>query len=159
MSNWISISRQDVYDYLAAEQVEAVRSEALGEGQGDPLCAVIADTVCRVRGEVAAYSKNTLDADRATIPPELRGAALALIIEAAQVRLPSLSLSTDQIRMANAARALLRRVAAGAFAVSQGDVTGGGDGEAEASPTVSSKRIELVGRRAKPLTSARLAGL
>lgn len=158
MSNWITISTQDVYDYLAAEQVEALRSEALGEEQADPLAAVIADTACRVRGEVAAYSKNTLDADKATIPPELRGAALALIVEASQARIPSLSLSTDQIRLANAARALLKRVAAGDFAVSQGG-TGGSDTDDDGTTLVVTKKIEVLGSRARPLTSARLAGL
>lgn len=161
MSNWISLSTQDVYDYLAAEQVDALRSEAIGDAQSDPVLAVIADTTCRVRGEVAAHQGNVLDANTATLPPELRGAALALVVEAAQSRIPSLTLTSDQIRLANAARALLKRVSAGTFAISQGGTSSSNPGEDSSSPSVNTttKKVVLLGRRFNPMTGARLAGL
>jgi hypothetical protein len=120
MSDWISISTSDVYDYLAAEQAEALQSEALGSNQTDPLPTIIADVTARIRAEVSGNSANTLDATDGTIPPELRGAAMALIVEAAQARIPVLKMSADQIRLANAARALLKRVAAGETRIIQG---------------------------------------
>jgi hypothetical protein len=145
MSNWISISTEDVYDYLAAEQAQALQSEALGDDQADPLPTIIADVVERIRAEVRANSANTLDAASGTIPPELRGAALALVVEAAQARLPALEMSDDQIRLANAARTLLKRVASGDVAVEGGDC--------------GASKVVLVKRRAHPVTGASLSGM
>jgi hypothetical protein len=159
MSNWTSISKQDVYDYLAADQVDALSSEALGEEQDDPLPTVIADVAQRIRAEVGGNSANTLDPIAGTIPPELRGAALALIIEAAQARIPSLTMSSDQIRLANTARTLLQRVASGKVAVSAGIIVTDDDGEPVEEPESTVGKIELLGYRDKPLSSSSLAGI
>jgi len=160
MSNWKSISKQDLYDYLAAEQTDALGDEALGDGQENPLVAIIADVTQRVRAEIRANNGNILDPAADTLPPELRGAAIALIVEAAQARLPSLALSADQTRLANAARALLKRVAAGDVGISPGGVPSGGDDDDDGDDdVVSAPRIVLVASRSNPLTGASLLGL
>jgi hypothetical protein len=156
MSNWTSISSADVYDYLAAEQAAALQSEALGTGQSDPLPRLIADVVSRVRAEVRAHGSNVVDAATGTVPPELRGAAMALIVEAAQARLPSLDMTADQIRLANAARALLKRVADGDVAVAAGSVTTTTTPE---TTDASAVKFVLVKSRNNPVTGASLAGL
>jgi hypothetical protein len=144
MSDWITISPTDLYDYLAAEQAEALRSAALGAGQNDPLPTLIADVVARIRAEIAGCAANTLSPAADSIPAELRGAALALIVEAAEVRLPSLELSDDQVRLANAARALLKRVA---------------DGDLRMTYAASGAGNVVVGRRAGFVTGRSLSGL
>ncbi|MFA5258175.1 MAG: hypothetical protein WC360_08490, partial [Opitutales bacterium] len=133
----------------------ALGEEALGAEQDDPFPAIIADVAQRVRAEVRANNGNTLDPPAGTVPPELRGAAIALIIEAAQARLPSLALSADQARLANAARALLKRVAAGDVGISPGESAPGGDDD----DVVSAPRIVLVASRSNPLTGSALLGL
>jgi hypothetical protein len=151
MSDWITLSLSDVYDYLAADQADALRTEALGDDQADPLPAIIADVVARIRAEVSGNSANTLDSSSGSIPRELRGAALALVVEAAQARIPVLKMTTDQIRLANVARTLLKRVAAGDLPISQGAAT------ADDSGSVS--KVVLVKCRANPLSGSSLGGL
>lgn len=150
MSDWITLSISDVYDYLAAEQADALRTEALGDTQDDPLPAIIADVAARIRAEVSANSANTLDSASGSIPRELRGAALALVVEAAQVRIPVLKMTTDQIRLANVARSLLKRVAAGDVRISQGAMSADG----RALP-----KVALVKHRTNFLSGSSLGGL
>ena len=144
MSDWITLSITDVYDYLAADQADALRTEALGGGQADPLPAIIADVAARIRSEIAGHAPNSLSPTSGAVPPELRGAALALIVEAAQARLPSLEMSDDQVRLANAARALLKRVA---------------DGEVFVTPGGGSARTVVVRSRRRFATGSTLIGL
>ena len=144
MSDWITISPTDIYDYLAAEQAEALRGAALGTGQNDPLPTLIADVVARIRAEIAGGAGNTLSPAADSIPSELRGAALALIVEAAQSRLPSLEMSDDQVRLANAARALLKRVA---------------DGDLRVTCAASGTGSVVVGRRIGSVTGRSLSGM
>jgi hypothetical protein len=148
MGTWNTILTEDVYDYLAAEQVAALESEALGDDQEDPLPSVIEDVAQRIRAEVRANPSNVVDSTENSIPPELRGAAMALIVEAAQARLPVLEMTDDQVRLANAARALLKRVATGEIPITAGvEATG------------TSPRIVLVKSRKNPVTGRSLAGL
>ena len=155
MSNWISISTEDVYDYLAAEQAAALQSEALGDTQADPLPTLIADVVARIRAEVRGNSSNVVDATSNTIPPELRGAAMALIVESAQARLPSLEMTDDQVRLANAAGALLKRVADGDVGVTAGSTTT----TTTTTETTTAVKVVLVKSRANPVRGSSLAGL
>jgi hypothetical protein len=148
MSAWSTISAKDVFDYLAAEQVSALESEALGEEQDDPLPTIIRDIAVRIRAEIRANPSNVVDSVEYSIPPELRGAGLALVIEAAQSRLPGLDLSDDQIRLANAARALLKRVATGEIPVVAGEEATG-----------TQPRIVVVRSRKNTITGRSLAGL
>lgn len=153
MSKWITITVEDLYDYLAAEQVAALQSEALGSGQSDPLPTLIADVTEYIRAEIRGNSGNDVDSAEGAIPPELRSAAIALIVEAAQARLPALELSDDQVRLANAARALLKRVASGDVAI-EAATADGSSGVVTASGTAV-----LVKSRSRFLSSSSLESM
>jgi len=148
MCAWSTITTEDVYDYLAAEQVAALESEALGDDQDDPLPAIIQDVAQRIRAEVRANASNVVDSTEYSIPPELRGAAMALIVETAQSRLPVLEMTDDQIRLANAARALLKRVATGEIPITAGVEAAG-----------ASPRIVVLKSRKNPVSGRSLAGM
>ncbi|HNX04678.1 MAG TPA: hypothetical protein PKI32_04215 [Opitutales bacterium] len=157
MGNWTTISTSDIRDYLASDELDALSAEALGDGQADPLPTILADVVKRVRSEIAAHSANSLDPTSGTVPPELKGAAIALAVEAAYARLPGIALSADHVRLANAARALLKRVADGDVAVTAGiSTTSTGD---DSGTTTSTPRVVLVASRERPLSGSSMAGL
>ena len=111
MTNWIQLTEADLHRYLAEPQVTALRTVALADGQPDPLPEILADVSARIRAEVAACPRNRLSADPALIPPELKGAAVALAAAALQSRVPPVRLTRDQDRSADNARRLLKRVA------------------------------------------------
>jgi hypothetical protein len=99
-----------------AYQVELLQTVVLGKNESNPLPALIADTVRRVRRDIGS-GKNPLSSDDTLIPPELRPAACALILENLQVRIPSMKLSQGQLRAADIARRELADIAAGKVAV------------------------------------------
>ena len=119
MSNWITISADDVLTIMAGAELDAVREQALGDGQSDPLDATIAEVVQLVRGYVGtAY---TLSAGE-TVPKKLRGATLVLIRDRLLSRLPISDLTTpDRTSQTNAAYQLLRDVAAGKYMIDVAD--------------------------------------
>lgn len=151
--SWITLTVDDIYTYLAADQVDALRMEALAVGQDDPLPQIIADVVERVRAEVRAYHGNQVSATEGTIPPELRSAVVALVIEAAQARLPGLELTSDQIRAGSYAKDLMRRVIIGEVPVTEPD---------DPLPQPASGPfggVAVLGSRRGSLSSRSLAGL
>lgn len=119
MTNWIHLSTADIEDYLIAAQLQALRNQALGDTQDDPVTQATLDITQRVRAEVASCPRNRISATLESIPPELKVSAIALIIEAAQSRIPYFGMTEEQARNADNARALLERVAAGTFAITQ----------------------------------------
>ncbi len=155
MSTWITLHSDDLLPYLNAGQLDALRTQALGDGQPDPLPALIADIVERLRTEIRSAPANRLSQTPGSIPPELRGVAAALVIEAAQTRLPGLTLSADQVRAANAARHFMERVAKGEIPVS---APADPVPVAESSPVVRG-HIQLVAARETQLRGHELRGL
>lgn len=121
MTAWISLVPADLEDYLAASQLAALRESALGDTQTDPVPVLIADIIARVRAEIAAAPGNILSATSGTVPPSLRSATAMMVLEQAQTRLPGLSLTKDQQRLASEARALMARVARGEVGVETPD--------------------------------------
>jgi hypothetical protein len=113
MASWIEIKVEDLYDYLVAPQIDALRRRMLVPGQGDPLEDIIGDVTARVRAEISGNQRNLLSANRLEIPQNLKSSACYLILECAQTRLPALKLTGDQIRLANDAREYLKRIAQG----------------------------------------------
>ena len=115
--SWITLTESDVLTRLSGPELSALKTAALGAGQGNPLPEVIAQVVREVRGHVAACDRNRLGEGQ-TIPDELLGAALNRIRYELVTRLPVASLLTDARREANRdATALLGRVAACQFAI------------------------------------------
>lgn len=119
MSNWIQITVEDLYAYLVAAQVEALRKRALAKNQEDPVEAVIRNVSENIRAQIASNKKNALSQTAYALPPELKNEACILILEVAQTRTPGLKLTADQVRLANEARVQLQKVVSGAFIITQ----------------------------------------
>lgn len=75
--------------------------------------SVIQDCISRVRAEIHGTIQNLLDDDPYTIPPEVRGATLILILQALQCRIPGMVLTDDQRDRVKDARYLLQRIGRG----------------------------------------------
>lgn len=117
---WIELTTDDVLRSLTEPEHDVVQEAATGAEQANPLGSIITDVIREVRGYVAGNAANTLGAG-ATIPDELKGAALSRIRFEAFTRLPigrSL-LTEDRVAANSAATQMLRDVAAGRFAVVQ----------------------------------------
>lgn len=77
MSNWIAITKADLYNSKAAAIIDQADSEQLGAGQTDRSTGVIADVTLEIRRRVARC--NQLDADTTTIPAGLKPLAVDII--------------------------------------------------------------------------------
>jgi hypothetical protein len=93
MSAWVTITADDLRDYLVAAQVTALRTAALGSGQADPFTRTMQDRCNYVRNRIS--NRISISATAYAVPPELRTQTCMLIIEAMQPRL-LLPLSKDQ---------------------------------------------------------------
>lgn len=151
MSAWITVSADDLNDYLVAAQVNALRTAALGSGQTDPFGRVMPDIVERLRFKIQSCPANQLSGTASTIPPELKWVACYLIIEALQVRIPALRLTEDQKAQVDRAVTQLDRIADCRDKVSQPD-----DG---VQPEVSSSPIEIVSKSTRVTTRETLQGI
>lgn len=106
MPSWITLTADSLADYLVAEQLDALRTEALAPGQADPFAAVAGDVIAKVRAYIASNPENQVDADPLTIPPELKLDVCALIIAPMLGRL-GLALTEDQRRQLDLAQTTL----------------------------------------------------
>jgi len=66
MSNWISITKADLYNSKVAALIDAADSASLGQGQQDRITGIIADVTLEIRRRVA--KANQLDQNTAAIP-------------------------------------------------------------------------------------------
>ena len=71
MSAWITLTVRDLEAARHAELVDAVRRKATSVGQPDPVPVAIAKIVEEIRGCIGFKSPALLDADTATIAPNL----------------------------------------------------------------------------------------
>lgn len=110
-TDWITLSEEDLNDYLVGAKMNALRTAALATGQSDPFEAIMPDIAQRIRLKIASCARNRLSATQHSIPPELKWVAAYLIIEAMQGRIPSLRLSDDQKAQIAEARKQLDRIA------------------------------------------------
>ena len=85
MSNWISITKQALYDSKAAAFIDAADSVQLGAGQAGRSTGVIADVVAEIRRKVARC--NALDQDATKIPEGLKTLAADLIVARLKIAL------------------------------------------------------------------------
>lgn len=95
MGNWSTITEADLKDAKVAALVDAFKSAALGVGQTNPIPAVIANVVARIRAEIKGCSNNALDADANKIPADLKSLACRMIVRECQSRL-RLALKEDE---------------------------------------------------------------
>jgi hypothetical protein len=93
--SWISLTAADLNAYLVAEQLTALRTEALAVGQADPFTEVMPDVVNMIRAYIASNPANQVDAAALTLPPELKLDVSYLIISPLLGRL-GIALTKDQ---------------------------------------------------------------
>ena len=85
MSNWITITKVDLYDAKAAALVDAADTAQLGSGQASRSTQVITDVTAEIRRKVAKC--NQLDQNTAAIPGGLKNCAIDIIIARLKVSL------------------------------------------------------------------------
>ena len=117
-TDWINITIEDLYTYLAAPQVEALRRCALAKSQQDPVEDAIHNTALNIRAHIASNKRNALSQQPYAIPPELKSEACVLALEIAQLRIPGLKLTSDQSHLADQARSKLQKVVSGEIVIS-----------------------------------------
>jgi hypothetical protein len=93
--SWITLTAADLNAYLVAEQLTALRTEALAVGQADPFTEVMPDVVNMIRAYIASNPANQVDASALTLPPELKLDVSYLIIGPLLGRL-GIALTKDQ---------------------------------------------------------------
>lgn len=94
-TSWITLTAADLNAYLLAEQMDALREEALAPGQADPFTEIMPDVVRKIRQFIASNPENLVDAGELTLPPELKLDACYLIIAPMLGRL-GMEMSKDQ---------------------------------------------------------------
>ena len=77
MSNWITITKADLYNSKAATLIDAADTKALGVGQADRSTGIIADVTLEIRRKVARVT--VLDQDATKIPGGLKTLAVDII--------------------------------------------------------------------------------
>lgn len=148
--SWTTITIDDLKDAKASALVEACRTAALGQGQDDPLPGIIANVITRIRAEVASCEENSLDADTATIPADLKSLACRMIIREAMSRLQQPLNDDEKEEQRNDLR-YLERIAKCEVKVSatdnpsSGEVQSGGAIEQVSTPTRTATRTKLAG--------------
>lgn len=121
MPNWITIAALDLNDHKVGELVEALRTEALAQGQGDPMPGIITQVVSEIRGAIGFSGRYVLDADLATVPKSLREAAAKKIIRVLKGRL-EIALSEDERTDAKVYEARLQSLVSGEWPVETADI-------------------------------------
>ena len=77
MSNWITITKADLYNSKVAALIDAANSVSLGAGQTDRTTGIIADVTMEIRRRVARA--NQVDANASAIPGGLKPLAVDMI--------------------------------------------------------------------------------
>lgn len=87
MPAWITIVVADLNEARVAELITALREEALGAGQTDPMPGIITKTVNEVRSCIGFCANTVLDIDAAKIPANLKDMVVQKIVRTMKGRL------------------------------------------------------------------------
>jgi hypothetical protein len=150
--SWISISLADLNDARVAELVTALRTEALAQGQTDPMPRFVQDVVDEVRRAIAFHSSNPLDADTTKIPTGLKRMAVGEVVARMKARL-QMALTDDEVRAEKRYFETLQRLQEGKHPV---DTT---DNPVATPPVQSSGGAEIVTNPGRTLTREGLSAL
>lgn len=120
MPNWITISASDLNDHKIAELVAALREEALGVGQTDPMPGTITEVVNELRNAIGFSGKYQLDADETTVPKSFRELAAKKIVRVLKGRLEQ-ALSKDEIADSEIYESRLKALVKGEWPVDKPD--------------------------------------
>lgn len=107
--NWITITTNDLNDYLPAALLKALRTKALAVGQADPVPELLGEVITQVRTTLASAGY-PLEATPDSVPAVLKTPVAFLTIALAQTRLPGLALTTEQRAQVADAKAMLTRI-------------------------------------------------
>ena len=108
---WVVITVNDLYPFLVAPQLNALRTAALATGQNDPFTDLLPIQAGRVRDYIVSNPRNRLSATANSVPPGTCVWCLCwLMIEALQVRIPSLKLTEDQKKEISNAKNELEKI-------------------------------------------------
>jgi hypothetical protein len=77
VSNWIAITKADLYNSKVAALIDAANTTSLGAGQTDRTTGVMADVTLEIRRKIARV--NLLDSDTTKIPGGLKPLAIDII--------------------------------------------------------------------------------
>lgn len=134
---WITLTVTDLPVAKLAALVDQLGSAALGNDQSNPIPEIIVNVTTRIRTEIAAGGRTTLDADATKIPPSLRSLALRMVLRESQSRLNALGalpLSDDERKEWDQDIRYLERIARREIAVEATD-------NPESSPTVQASAL------------------
>lgn len=87
MPAWITIVVADLNEARVAELITALREEALGIGQPDPLPGIITKVVDEVRSCIGFCASTVLDIDAAKVPANLKDMVVQKIVRTMKGRL------------------------------------------------------------------------
>lgn len=135
--SWIKITERNLAKYQAGGFVDAYKSAALNDSTLEPLEAVIASTVNKIRGYIKT-GRYAVDRDPVKIPEELENDALAMIVAVAKPRIYQELTQTESANLSDAMHTM-RDIAAKKFDVSTPE-----DPEPAAATTQSSGGCQLV---------------
>lgn len=79
MSNWISITEDDLNDAKLVPLIAAFREKVLAVGQTDPLPRLTQTVLDRIRRKIASCARNQVDSDVTKIPKGLKDMAVDFI--------------------------------------------------------------------------------
>lgn len=118
---WITLTEADLLKTKMAPLVSVLRSAAIDPGQDDPVEAITADVISRIRNKVSTCATNKVDATTTTIPASLKALACRMIIVEAKNRL-ELELTKDESEQRDIDERELTRVSECKLVVDQAEV-------------------------------------
>ncbi|HEV2691945.1 MAG TPA: hypothetical protein VG347_03540 [Verrucomicrobiae bacterium] len=108
MSNWIPITKSNLYDGKIAALIDACDTAALAAGQANRSTGLIQGVVNDIRGKIASCQRNRLDVNVAAIPSRLKDLATRRIIWALKSAVEIDPTEAEKIDYANDTRDLNR---------------------------------------------------
>lgn len=129
--SWTAITDEQINAQKLGAMVEALRTAALAQGQGDRLDSIQAEVVRTIRRKVAACRTNRVDADTTKIPASLMAIACRMILREGKIAL-EIALSEDERTQWNKDDRELDKVASCDMPIDESD-------SAEAAPVQSTQ--------------------
>jgi hypothetical protein len=84
---WSTLTTADLNATKLAPLMSALRTAALADGQADPVDAIKATVIDRIRRMIAACRTNQVDSDTTKLPESLKALACRMIVREAKDRL------------------------------------------------------------------------
>ncbi|MES2692784.1 MAG: hypothetical protein V4773_04870 [Verrucomicrobiota bacterium] len=149
---WTHIVLLDLQDARVAELIDALRQEALGSGQTDPMPRVIQTAIDELRRCVAFCPNTPLDADTAAIPAGLKDLVVQKIVRTLKGRL-QLPLDADEKEAEKLYQRRLEQLTRGEWPVDTPTTP------IATSPVSPTRGIELANSTPRQFTRSTLGGL